>query len=127
MRILFNDNKIKNKIWKLGKPFSLKYKFVFNPETKQVGFYNKDYSNEAKNKKILNDDNGNDIKKDITIKIFIIVIFGILLIYLLFKTCKIISNIKRQKRKNEIIIINDYKYYSQNNIKEMNIISESNK
>ena len=127
LRILFNDNKIKNKIWKLGKPFSLKYKFVFNPETKQVGFYNKDYSNEAKNKKILNDDNGKDIKKDITIKIFIIVIFGILLIYLLFKTYKIISNIKRQKRKNEIIIINDYKYYSQNNIKEMNIISENNK
>ena len=27
--------------WKLGKQIALKYKFVFNPETKVIGFYNK--------------------------------------------------------------------------------------
>ena len=105
----------------------MKYKFIFNPETKQVGFYNKDYPTREENKKLLNNGNDNDINKDTTIKIFIIVIFGILLMYLVFKTYKIISSIKRQKRKNEITIINDYKYYSQKNIKEMNIISENTK
>ena len=30
-------------IWLLGKPFTLKYQFVFNPDTKQIGMYNPDF------------------------------------------------------------------------------------
>ena len=37
LKILFSSKG--NKIWKLGKLFSLKYQFTFNPETKQIGFY----------------------------------------------------------------------------------------
>ena len=128
LKILFSENTI-NKVWKLGKPFSLKYKFIFNPETKQIGFYNKDYSSNTVNKKIIStndDDEDDEINVYIIIRIFFIMILCILLFFLGIKICSIISNIKRQKRKNEITIIDDYKYYSEKNSKEMNIISEGN-
>ena len=32
--------------WLLGKPFSLKYQFVFNPDTKEIGMYNPNYVTE---------------------------------------------------------------------------------
>ena len=124
LKILFNENII-NKVWKLGKPFSLKYKFIFNPETKQIGFYNKDYSSKTMNKKII-EDKDDEINIYIIIRIFFIMILFVLLIIFEIKIYNIISNIKRQKRKNEIIINNDYKYYSENNSREMNIISEGN-
>ena len=37
-------------IWLLGKPFTLKYQFVFNPYNKEIGFYNPDYVYEKTNK-----------------------------------------------------------------------------
>ena len=83
LKILFNDNNLNNNIWKLGKPFSLKYKFIFNPETKQIGFYNKDYSTKSENRKIKNNNNDNLINNGNFIRIFFIVIFVILMAYLI--------------------------------------------
>ena len=37
--IIFEDEN-NNKIWKLGEPFLSKFKFVFNPDQKTIGFYN---------------------------------------------------------------------------------------
>jgi hypothetical protein len=118
-RILFSDKG--NKVWKLGKIFSMKYKFVFNPETKQVGFYtrvisSKNITKEKSNKALHEQNNSN---KSLTYKIFIIICLFILLSFLMIKYYKIICNMTRQKRKNEIILINDYKYYEKNNVKEM--------
>ena len=118
-RILFSEKG--NKVWKLGKVFSMKYKFIFNPETKQVGFYIRQSSSKnitiEKNNKVLRKENNSN--KSLIYKIFIIVCLFILLSILLLKYYKIICNITRQKRKNEIILINDYKYYEKNNVKEM--------
>jgi len=119
LRILFSDKG--NKVWKLGKIFSMKYKFVFNPQTKQVGFYtrvisSKNITKEKSNKALHEQNNSN---KSLTYKIFIIICLFILLSFLMNKYYKIICNMTRQKRKNEIILINDYKYYEKNNVKEM--------
>ena len=119
LRILFSDKG--NKVWKLGKIFSMKYKFVFNPETKQVGFYtrvlsSKNITKEKSNKALHEQNNSN---KSLTYKIFIIICLFILLSFLMIKYYKIICNMTRQKRKNEIILINGYKYYEKNNVKEI--------
>ena len=125
-RILFSEKG--NKIWKLGKVFSMKYKFIFNPETKQVGFYIRQSSSKnitiEKNNKVLRKENNSN--KSLIYKIFIIVCLFILLSILLLKYYKIICNITRQKRKNEIILINDYKYYEKNNVKEMESLNNNN-
>ena len=122
LRILFSVKK--NKVWKLGKIFSMKYKFIFNPETKQIGFYIKKSSPLSKNStyekmdKILNNEKKNS-NVIFGYKIIFIIILFIFLCFLVIKYYKIICNLTRQKRKNEIILINDYKYYSKNNFKEM--------
>ena len=122
LRILFSEKK--NKVWKLGKIFSMKYKFIFNPETKQIGFYIKKSSPLSKNStyekmdKILNNEKKNS-NVIFGYKIIFIIILFIFLCFLVIKYYKIICNLTRQKRKNEIILINDYKYYSKNNFKEM--------
>jgi hypothetical protein len=38
--LIIFDYENKNKIWKLGEPFLSKFKFVFNPDQKTIGFYN---------------------------------------------------------------------------------------
>ena len=80
-----------NKIWKMGKIFSLKYQFVFNPETKQIGFYrnikkvipstsNEKGKNEVKEKEI-------EIytKNYLFYKIILVIILIIAFAYLLIK------------------------------------------
>ena len=88
--------------WTFGKPFSLKYKFVFNPDIKQIGFYPK-----YKTKK------GLDINWKIVIEIMIIiglcVIFAVLGIIL----GKKLYGLKRKKRANEMND-DDYEYFSEN-------------
>ena len=122
LRILFSEKE--KKVWKLGKLFSMKYKFIFNPETKQVGFYIKESSPSTKNEtiekmnKILNKEKKGK-NANLAYKIVFIIISFIFLCFLVIKYYKIICNFTRQKRKNEIILINDYKYYSKNNFKEM--------
>ena len=52
-KVIFGSNPVDKK-WYLGKPISLKYKFIFNRETKQIGIYNKNY----------NQNNNKSAKKD---------------------------------------------------------------
>ena len=94
-KVLFgtnNDNK-----WYLGKPMTLKYKFIFNPETKQIGFYNKYYSPK-----------GNKKDNYIIVKIIVIIALSILLIFLGIKIGKMIYGMKRKKRANELDDNYDY-------------------
>ena len=64
LKILFSAKG--NKIWRLGKIFSLKYQFIFNPESKQIGFYknikqviSSVSEEEGKNKKVEKEKEGN--------------------------------------------------------------------
>ena len=92
-KILFGRQN--NNIWYLGKPFSLKYKFIFNPETKQIGFYTKYYSKENKSSKK---------NYSIVIKIVVIILLSILGV----KLGQMLYGMKRKKRANELN--DDYDY-----------------
>ena len=88
--------------WILGKPFSLKYKFIFNPEIKQIGFYPK-----FKTKK------GFEINWNITIKVILIILLCIIFAILGIIIGKKLYGIKRKKRANEMND-DDYEYFTEN-------------
>ena len=77
--------------WYLGKPFLKKYQFIFNPDTKTIGYYTN--SN--------NEDGGGFVSKETFIVVIIIVIVVVVVI------CGIIGKIlfdkfRRKKRANEL-------------------------
>ena len=87
--------------WILGRPFSLKYKFIFNPDIKQIGFYvksDKDNTNKGNNK----------ILKYFLYIILIIVLIGIFVVLGLILGKKLYG-LKRKKRANEME--DDYEYF----------------
>ena len=111
-KVLFNEKDKNSKVWYLGKPISLKYKFVFNPESKLIGFYKNYYRKESDNKP----QGGNNL--EIVIKILIIILLSFILIFLGIKIGKMIYGMKRKKRANELI--DDYDYESHDNNKNQN-------
>ena len=77
--------------WSLGKPFLKKYQFLFNPNSKIIGFY-------------VNTDN---IKKDssgsLTTFITVIIIVVVIIIAISLVVCKILTDkYKRKKKANEL-------------------------
>ena len=86
-------------IWKIGKPFFLKYTFVYNGDAKTIGFY--EIKNENKNK-----EENNNLKFELsTVTIVIIILFflvfiilAIIIAYYFGKKC----NINRKKHANEL-------------------------
>ena len=89
LMIYFSD--YGNFIWKLGKPFLKKYKFIFEHDKRIIGFYNKE--NLYDNKKIFS-------YFLIFLCFFIIIILSFILFKLSFK--------KRKKRSNEIEDMYEY-------------------
>ena len=90
----------------LGRPFSLKYNFIFNPDIKKIGFYVKSNSNNSTQtvwRYIL-------IISLIIILIALLIILGIIL-------GKKIYGLKRKIRANEMD--DDYEYFEGKNIKEV--------
>ena len=107
--IIFNDITRK---WSLGKVFSLKYKFVFNQDKKQIGYYKslKEEKEEPKN-------------YGIYIKITIFIVLAIILIVLGIAIGKMLSK-SRKKRANELT--DDYEYYmDENNENKCNINNDN--
>ena len=85
--------------WTLGKPFSLKYKFLFNPDVRQIGFYVK--SNDDDNK-------GNSFLKYFLYTMLIIILIAIFVVVGIILGKKIYG-LKRKKRANEME--DDYEYF----------------
>ena len=98
IKILFQDW---GRSWTFGKPFSLKYKFMFNPEKKEIGFYYK-----YKTKK------GIDINWKLVIQILIIIGLCIIFSVLGIIIGKKLYGLKRKKRANEMND-DDYEYFSE--------------
>ena len=98
----------------LGKPFSLKYKFILNPDKKGVSFYPK-----FKTKK------GLEINWGIVLKVFLIV--GLCIIFAIFGIIigKKLYGIRRKKRANEMND-DDYEYFSENKKEQDNENEEEN-
>ena len=86
--------------WVLGKPFSLKYKFIFNPQIKQIGFYVQ--SGDRKEK------TGNNFLKYFLYTIIIIVLIAVFVVVGIILGKKIYG-LKRKKRANEME--DDYEYF----------------
>jgi len=85
----------------LGKPFSLKYKFIFNPDMKGVSFYPK-----FKTRK------GVEINWSIVLKILLIIGLCIIFAVLGIIIGKKLYGMKRKKRANEMND-DDYEYFSE--------------
>ena len=105
-----------NKIWKLGEPFLSKFKFVFNPDQKTIGFYNPNLpkiDNDVYIKNQIGNDNEEiyDKEKSINksylweyiISIAIIIVLFVIAIFLGKKLHKV-----RKKRPNELEDSFDY-------------------
>ena len=86
--------------WTLGKPFSLKYKFIFNPQIKQIGFYVKSEDN--------NQNKENNFWKYFLYILLIIVLIAIFVVLGIILGKKIYG-LKRKKRANEMD--DDYEYF----------------
>ena len=114
-KILFSPN---NKVWYLGKPITLKYTFIFNPETKKIGFYTKYYNKKEEDKNNSSDTNNNSFFDNIFIKIIVVIILCIILVVLGVVIGKFIFGIKRKKRANELVDDDyDYRLDDENNNK----------
>ena len=94
-----------NPIWLLGKPFTLKYQFVFNSDTKQIGIYNPDFVYE-KPKTTWN------TKKFWLV--FTIIILCIIFTILGVVIGKKIYGLKRKQKANELT--DDFEYISNSDI-----------
>ena len=88
-KIIFNENKNFN-YFILGKPFLIKYKFVFNADSNEIGFYNN-----LNNKSLFSN-----------FIIFILIIFILILIFLIFKYRKKMKRIIRKYELND-----NYEYF----------------
>ena len=80
---------------------------------------------EGKNEKIEKEKEKNT-NNYLIYKIILVIILVIAFTFLFMKYYKIICNLKRQKRKNEISLINDNKINSDKNLKEMENIKDGN-
>ncbi len=85
--------------WLLGKPFSLKYQFVFNPDTNEIAMYNKDYVEEKPERS----------SKQFWL-IFTIIILCIIFTILGVIIGKKIYGLKRKQKANELN--DDFEYIS---------------
>ena len=92
--------------WILGRPFSLKYNFIFNPDIKKIGFYVKSDSNNS----------AQTVWRYILIISLIIILIALLIILGIILGKKIYG-LKRKIRANEMD--DDYEYLEGKNTKEI--------
>ena len=108
--ILFFNNRHQS-IWIFGKPFFLKYKWVFDPDNKKLGLYD----NKIINKK----DNSNSDNNLTLIIIIICLVFIFLIVLGIFIYIFFIQKL-RKKRKNELS--DDYVYENENDANAQKIV-----
>jgi len=98
------------KRWSFGRPILLRYPFVFNIDSTDIGFYRKykDMSEERKNNFVL--------KNIVKMAIIIILSFGLIIFGIIIG--KKIYGINRKARANELI--DNYEYYANENNKDIN-------
>ena len=96
--------------WILGRPFSLKYKFMLNPDIKEIAFYSQNKENHKEKNEIINQ----KVLKLSLIIVLLCVIFGVLGIIL----GKMLFGLRRKKRANELK--DDYEYFTEKDQKGEN-------
>ena len=114
--IIFSENTFN--YWMIGQIFTTKYNFVFNTDTKQIGFYYKENIISNEREKKLEKKNSNDI--------FIIIAIIIAIIFMCFGLIigRTIFGLKRKIIVNELIEEQNYEYKTYiNNVNSKDIES----
>ena len=99
-----------NRYWRIGNPFFIKYTFVYNGDSKTIGFYTYKKINKSKDKNINEKNNKLEIEMSLIIIISILILlFIIILISIGFYFGKKLNS-NRKKHANELE--DNYEYYS---------------
>ena len=127
--IIFPEENYINNNWYLGITFLRRYQFIFNYDSKTIGFYNENLK--EKNETDNNNNNNSDLDSntntdtnsnflDSHLRIIIEVGIGLILIVLIFVAFLIGQKISQQRKKRANELADDnYEYFSKdNNIKE---------
>jgi len=118
-----NSNNVKHSFWYLGLPFYKAYQFIFNFDSKTIGFYEQQQKiNEEVIKEDNNIEDNNEMKSFRYKRTLLEIIFGVILVLIAYFIGKKINE-QRKKRANELI--DDYEYYS-NTKKDNKDINNSN-
>ena len=121
--LIISDSLFYKTGWILGNIFMRKYQFIFNLDTKEIGFYN------PKLDKILDDNDGhqnssNNSSNTIIYVIIIIVLCLFLVGIVLFIKMKFYPKISKKKRANELD--DDYEYVTDKNVNNDLINNDNN-
>lgn len=104
--VLFPEDDYSNDAWYLGLPFLRRYQFIFNHDSKTIGFYNEN----LKEKNITNDKNKSF---NVNYKIIILIVTIILIIGLIYAAFKIGFNMSKQRKKRANELTDDnFEYFS---------------
>ena len=94
LRIIFDES---NPNWIFGSPFFSKYTFIFDSDSKEIGFYSPNINNNILGENFNKNEKGNS-----TLKIFLHVLLGIVLIVVGIIMGKKLFGLKRKLRANEL-------------------------
>ena len=94
LRIIFEQS---NSNWVFGSPFFSKYSFIFDSESKEIGFYSPNI-----NKNIIGENYNKKEKGNSTLKIFLHILLGIVLVVTGIYLGKKLFGLKRKLRANEL-------------------------
>ena len=121
--LIVSDSMFYTSDWTLGNIFMRKYQFIFNLDTKEIGFYNPKLEKKSNN----NNGNNNIKKENKAYKITNIILIAILIIILvgigIFIKIKFYTKNSKKKRANELD--DDYEYVSDKNINPNNNESDN--
>ena len=99
-----------NRYWRIGNPFFIKYTFVYNGDSKTIGFYTNKKINKAKDKNINKKNDKFEIEVSLIIIISIFILLFIILAISIGFYCGKNINSNRKKHANELD--DNYEYYS---------------
>ena len=94
LRIMFDES---NSKWIFGSPFLSKYTFIFDSDSKEIGFYSPNINNN-----ILGENYNKNEKGNSSLKIFLHILLGIVLIVVGIIVGKKLFGLRRKLRANEL-------------------------
>ena len=126
--LIVSDSMFYTSDWTLGNIFMRKYQFIFNLDTKEIGFYNPKLEKSNKNNENNENNENKNIKKEnnaykITNIILILILIFILAGIGIFIRMKFYTKNAKKKRANELD--DDYEYVSDKKINVKNNESEN--
>jgi hypothetical protein len=114
--VIFPEETYLNNNWYLGLPFLRRYQFIFNYDSKTIGFYNENYKGKSEGNSETNTESNSSSYFKIIIQIIIVIVLVILIFVAFIIGRKYNDN--RKKRANELD--DNYEYLTKQNNEEQN-------